>query len=59
VRQYLEARLIDDLHLAMSPVLMGRGEPLFAGLDWKKSGYVCDRQIAGERATHLLMRRTH
>lgn len=57
VRQYLEARLIDDLHLALSPVLQGRGEPLFAGLDWKSLGYVCDRQIAGERATHLLMRR--
>ena len=31
VRQYLEAGLIDEMHLAVSPVLLGRGEPLFAG----------------------------
>jgi dihydrofolate reductase len=57
VRQYLEARLIDELHLAMRPALSGRGEQLFAGLDLKALGYECVKHIAGERATHLLLRR--
>lgn len=58
VRQYLQARLIDDLHLAVRPVLLGRGESLFAGLDAKALGYVVDRSVAGERATHVLLRRS-
>jgi len=57
VRQYLQAGLIDELHLAQRPVLVGRGEPLFAGLDLRALGYRCHEQIAGERATHLLLRR--
>jgi dihydrofolate reductase len=58
VRQYLRAGLIDDLHLAMSPVLLGQGEPLFAGLDLAALGYVCRKQIASPRATHLFIERT-
>ena len=57
VRQYLQARLIDELHLAQRPVLLGRGENLFAGLDLRALGYECTEQIVGERATHLLLRR--
>jgi dihydrofolate reductase len=57
VRQYLQARLIDELHLAQRPVLLGRGEALFAGLDLRGLGYKCTEQIAGERATHLILRR--
>jgi len=57
VREYLQARLVDELHLAMRPVFMGRGENLFAGLDLQALGYECYQQIAGERATHLLLRR--
>ena len=57
VREYLQARLIDELHLAMRPVFMGRGENLFAGLDMQALGYECYQHIAGERATHLLLRR--
>ena len=34
IRQYLQARLIDEMHLAISPILLGRGEPLFEGLDF-------------------------
>jgi dihydrofolate reductase len=56
VRQYLQARLIDELHLAQRPVLMGRGENLFAGLDLRELGYECSKSIAGERATHLILR---
>lgn len=58
IRQYLSERLIDELHLAQRPVLLGRGEPLFAGLDLPALGYQCTQQIAGERATHLILRRT-
>ncbi len=57
VRQYLAARLIDDLHLAARPVLLGRGESLFAGLDLRALGYVCERSVAGERATHVFLRK--
>jgi dihydrofolate reductase len=57
IRQYLQARLIDDLHLSMGPVLLGRGEPLFAGLDLRALGYECEQIIAGERTTHVLLRR--
>ena len=57
VRQYLAARLIDDLHLAVRPVLLGRGENLFHGLDLRALGYVCERAVAGERATHVFLRK--
>ncbi len=57
VRQYLAERLVDDLHLAVSPVLLGRGEPLWQGLDLHALGYECERTVAGERATHLFLRR--
>jgi dihydrofolate reductase len=57
VRQFLQARLIDDLHLAVRPVLLGSGENLLAGLDLRALGYTCERSVAGERATHLFLRR--
>jgi dihydrofolate reductase len=57
VRQYLQARLIDELHLAQRPVLLGRGENLFAGLNLRALGYEVADSIAGERATHLILRR--
>src|SRR5262249_21153447 len=39
VRQYLQARLIDELHLAIRPVLLGTGEALWNGLDLRELGY--------------------
>ena len=57
VRQYLQAGLIDELHLAVSPVLLGTGEPLFYGLDLAKLGYQCASQFAGERVIHVILRR--
>lgn len=57
VRQYLGAGLVDSLHLAMSPVLMGSGENLMAGLDLHALGYECEKTVAGERATHLFLRK--
>ena len=58
VRQFLRARLIDELHLAVRPVLLGEGENLFAGLDWRALGYACVETIAGERATHMILRKS-
>jgi dihydrofolate reductase len=58
IRQYLEARLIDELHLAIVPTLLGDGEPLFAGLDWHALGYRCVETVAGEKATHLVIRKS-
>jgi dihydrofolate reductase len=57
VRQYLRAGLIDELHLAIRPVLLGSGEQLFNGIDLRAAGYYCTQSIAGERATHVLLRR--
>lgn len=62
IRQYLQAALIDDLHLAVRPVLMGAGEALWHGLDMRGLGYECVEQVSGERATHVMLRkraRTH
>lgn len=58
LRQYLRARRIDELHLALSPVLLGRGESLFAGLDMDALGYRCTRMAAGENATHCVLSRS-
>ena len=58
VRQYLQARLVDELHFAVAPVLLGRGEHLFRDLDLHALGYRCTRQVAGERATHVYVERT-
>jgi dihydrofolate reductase len=53
IRQYLQKRLIDEMHLAISPVLLGAGENLFAGMDLAKLGYVCGGQVGTEKATHV------
>ena len=53
VRQYLRAALIDDLHLAVSPVLLGTGEHLLNGIDLRALGYTCVKSVAGERANHM------
>lgn len=59
VRQYLRAQLIDDLHLAVAPVLLGRGEHLLEGLDLRALGYECARHTAGVRAaTHVILRKS-
>ncbi len=57
VRQYLQAGLIDELHLAMRPVLLGSGENLMAGIDLRALGYECEKSVAGERATHVFLRK--
>jgi len=57
IRQYLEAGLVDEMHLAVRPVLLGAGEHLLGGLDLRALGYVCVEHVPGERATHVLLRR--
>jgi dihydrofolate reductase len=57
VRQYLRAGLIDELHLAVSPVVLGQGEALFAGLDLPALGYRVVEHQASEHATHVVLGR--
>src|SRR5581483_8925272 len=57
IREFLRAGLVDEIHLAMRPVLLGRGEPLFGGLDLRALGYVCVEHVAGERALHVFLRK--
>lgn len=58
IRQYLRARLIDEMHIALSPVLLGAGEKLFGDLHLPALGYRCAEKIDGEKATHLLFKRS-
>ena len=57
IRQYLRAGLVDDLHLAIRPVLLGSGEHLLEGIDLRALGYECVEWTAGERATHAVLRK--
>jgi dihydrofolate reductase len=58
IRQFLGARLIDELHLAISPVLLGQGESLLSGLDLKSLGYKCIKHMPGKRAAaHVYLQR--
>ncbi|MFO1273259.1 MAG: dihydrofolate reductase family protein [Rubrivivax sp.] len=57
VRQCLRERLIDEMHLAVAPVLLGRGEPLYAGLDLAALGYRVAESVPTAAATHVVVRR--
>jgi dihydrofolate reductase len=57
IRQYLRAGDIDEMHVAVSPVLLGAGEPFWQGLDLPALGYEVAESTAGERATHLRIMR--
>ena len=57
IRQYLSERLVDELHIAIAPILLGAGEPLFQGLDLRALGYTCVRHAASELATHVILAR--
>ncbi len=57
VRQYLRAGLIDELHLAFPPVLLGSGEAMFEGLDLPSLGYRVTESTATDLATHVMLGR--
>ncbi len=57
IQQYLRAGLIDELHIAISPLLLGQGERLFDGIDARALGYECVQFVASENATHVVLRR--
>ena len=55
IQQYLRARLIDEMHLAVAPVFLGAGENLFAGLDLRALGYACAERVSTPNAIHLIV----
>ncbi|MDE2398507.1 MAG: dihydrofolate reductase family protein [Burkholderiales bacterium] len=57
VRQYLQAGLVDELHLALSPTLLGQGEALLAGIDLVALGFQCTQHVASAQATHVVLSR--
>ena len=57
IRQYLQAGLIDEMHLAISPVLLGSGESLLAGLDMPALGWRVTEREGTEQALHVVMAR--
>ena len=57
IRQYLQAGLIDELHIAISPVFIGKGEHLFNGLNMHSLGYDCDEHKPGDKATHIILKK--
>lgn len=57
IRQYLEASLIDEMHLAISPVILGAGEALLAGIDLQRLGFRCSEHAATSAAMHVVLSR--
>jgi dihydrofolate reductase len=57
IQQYFRARLIDEMHLAIAPTLLGSGEHLFAGLDAAELGYRCSEQVPSAKVTHVILAR--
>jgi dihydrofolate reductase len=57
IQQYLRAKLIDEMHFAIAPVLLGNGERLFEGVNLKNLGYECVKFVPSEKATHVVIRR--
>lgn len=55
IQQYLRAGLVDEMHLAISPILLGSGENLFAGIDAPKLGYHCTEHLPTPNATHVVL----
>jgi dihydrofolate reductase len=55
IRQYLEARLVDEMHIAVAPVILGGGEHLFFGLDLLALGYDCTQHVATPTVSHFVV----
>lgn len=57
IRQYLTAGLVDEMHVAIAPVVLGSGEHLFHGINLQKLGYRCVEHVPSETATHVVIRK--
>jgi dihydrofolate reductase len=57
IRQYLRAGLVDEMHLAISPILLGSGESLLGGVNLIELGYRCREFVPGANATHVVLER--
>ena len=57
IQQYLRAGLIDELHVAIAPILLGSGERLFEGVDLRTLGYECIQFATSEKASHVVLQR--
>jgi len=57
VRQYIQAGLVDEIHFAISPVVLGKGEAMFAGIDLPSLGYQVAAREATEKATHVVLKK--
>jgi dihydrofolate reductase len=57
IQQFLRAGLIDELHLAIAPILLGSGERVFAGIDMLKLGFRCTEHVSSPKATHVVLRK--
>ncbi|HKU96189.1 MAG TPA: dihydrofolate reductase family protein [Vineibacter sp.] len=55
IQQYLRAGLVDEMHLAIAPVLLGAGEHLLAGIDTPKLGYQCIEHVPMPNVTHVVL----
>lgn len=55
IRQYLRAGLIDELHLAVAPIVLGSGESLLSGIDLVKLGYTCTERVTTPDALHIVL----
>jgi dihydrofolate reductase len=58
VRQFMQERLVDELHIAIAPILLGSGESLFAGMNVAALGYKCIQHVPTENATHIVLAKT-
>jgi dihydrofolate reductase len=57
IRQYLQAGLVDEMHFAIAPIMIGGGENPFAGLDLPKLGYKVAEHVPSAKATHVVLRK--
>lgn len=57
IQQYLRVRLIDELHLAITPIFLGNGERFFANLDGGPEGYACDELVSSSSVVHVRLSR--
>ena len=57
IRQYLRAGLVDEMHLVVSPVVLGKGENLLEGIDLKQLGFECTEHVASDKAMHVVLTR--